>query len=302
MAEKTATFGIVAQALSTDPRDAAHRARTAGFKGLLFDARTAVLDINALSITGRREFRHVLSSQDQALVGLRTEIGAKGLSVGADIDRVITQLGRVMESAAGLNAPLVCVELGPLPHVASSAAAKPKVTPEMAGLIILPETAVNPPAEPQPATPPADPAFVSQVDAAMIELGQRADRFGVVVAFRSELASFASLEAALRNADCPWFGVDLDPVAVLRDAWDLDEVFSRLGPLVRHVRVRDALVGADRRTRPAPVGHGSTNWEHFLSNLDAAGYRGWLTIDPIELPDRLSGAMTALSYLGKLRS
>jgi sugar phosphate isomerase/epimerase len=118
---------------------------------------------------------------------------------------------------------------------------------------------------------------------------------------RSELASFAALERALRAANCPWFGVDLDPVAVLRDRWDADEVFGRLGPLVRHVRGRDAVVGHDKRTKPAAIGQGSTPWEQILALLDEAGYNGWLTVDPLELPDRIAGATHALSYLSSLR-
>src|SRR5205814_637421 len=100
----------------------------------------------------------------------------------------------------------------------------------------------------------------SQEDAALHEIGKRSDRYGVTMAFRSDLASFAALERALKSASCPWFGVDLDPVAILRDAWGMDEIFSRLGSLLKHVRGRDALRGADRRTRPAPVGRGSVSW------------------------------------------
>jgi sugar phosphate isomerase/epimerase len=121
-----------------------------------------------------------------------------------------------------------------------------------------------------------------------------------MVAFRSDLSSFAALDRALRRADCPWFGVDLDPVAVLRDAWDVDEVFSRLGGQVRHVLGRDATRGADRRTKPAVVGKGGTDWPKLLSNLDEAGYSGWITVAPIELTDRQSGATQAREHLAKL--
>ena len=122
----------------------------------------------------------------------------------------------------------------------------------------------------------------------------------MIVAFRSDLASFAALERALRQADCPMFGVDLDPVAVLRDAWDADEVFSRLGGLIRHVRGRDAVRGADRRTKPAAVGAGATDWEQLLSYFDEAGYAGWITVDPLELPDRPAAAAGAREVLSKL--
>jgi sugar phosphate isomerase/epimerase len=114
---------------------------------------------------------------------------------------------------------------------------------------------------------------------------------------RSDLASFAALERALRAADCPWFGVDLDPVALLRDEWDADQVFSRLGAQIRRVRVRDAIGGAGGRTRPAVVGEGNTDWPALLSRLNEADYPGWLTVDPTELADRVAAARSARDVL-----
>jgi sugar phosphate isomerase/epimerase len=304
MTRENLKLAVVAAALSGDARQAPTLARKAGFTGLQFEARTAALDIPELSGTGLREFLSVLRAQDQHLVGLRVDLGVRGLGPGADVDRELSRLTKVLEAAKGLAAPLVCVDLGRLPEPADAAPPKPKVSPETAGLILLPtaeERAKVPQPAPEAAAPPPDPAFVSQVDAALVELGRMADRTSVICAFRSELSSHAALERALRAADCPWFGLDLDPAAVLGDRWDLDEVFSRLGPLVRHVRGRDAVAGADRRTKPAVVGRGGTDWAQVLSNLGDAGYNGWVTVDPIELPDRAAAAATARAHLAGIR-
>jgi sugar phosphate isomerase/epimerase len=94
--------------------------------------------------------------------------------------------------------------------------------------------------------------------------------------------------------------VDLDPVAIVRDSWAVDEIFSRLGGMIAHVRGRDAVGGADRRTRPAVIGRGSVNWGELMANLDEAGYQNWLTIDSLELQDRAGGAQAGLEYLRKL--
>jgi sugar phosphate isomerase/epimerase len=145
--------------------------------------------------------------------------------------------------------------------------------------------------------PSPDPTVLAHVDSALMELGARADRLGVTLAFRSELSSLAALERALASAACAWLGVDLDPVAMLHDRWDSDEVFSRLGSLIRHVRARDAVVGSDRRTQPAVIGRGSVNWGELLADLDASGYRGWITIDSMELPDRAGAAVAGLEVL-----
>jgi sugar phosphate isomerase/epimerase len=129
------------------------------------------------------------------------------------------------------------------------------------------------------------------------EAGARADRYGVMLAFRSDLSSFAAIHAALQRVRCPWFGIDLDPVAMLRDDWHPDEIFSRLGPLIRHVRGKDATKGSHRRTKPAPIGRGDTDWLQFLASLDAADYSGWITVDPVDLPDRAAAATSGLAHL-----
>lgn len=301
MALEGIRFGVFAAAIGADARALARTSRELGFAGLQFDAISAAIDLTELSGSGRREFLRLLSSQDQQLVGLRTDVGPKGFGPGSDIDRVLARLEKVMETAAGLASPLVSVELGSLPAATRTVEPRPAVTALEAGLILLPESATQPPPPPPPA-PPADPNFVSQVASALAELGRRADRYSVVLALRSELSSFASLEQALRQADCPWFGVDLDPVSLLRDEWDTDELFTRLGPLVRHVRCRDAVVGADRRTKAAVVGQGSVPWEALLANLDETGYQGWATLDSSDVTDRAGAARAGLKYLQSLLS
>ena len=292
-------LAVVAAALSTDARQAPRVARTLGFDGLLFDAYGATLSLPDLSQSGRREFRHVLAAESRALVGLRADLGPKGLTVGVDVDRILSLLTKAMEAAAGLQASLLCVDLGPLPVPPAEPKPVKRATQDMAGLILLPNPVEEaPPAPAAPATmSAADQALSTQVDAVLIEVGTRADRFGVTVAFRSDLSPLAALERALRAAACPWFGVELDPVAMLRDEWPVDEVFSRLGPQIRHVRGRDANRGAGGRTSPAVIGAGSVQWDEVLSNLDGAGFHGWITIDPMELPDRVGAAAAGLKVL-----
>ena len=293
---QTLQIGVVAEAFASDAREAVKSARASGFTGVQFQAFSPQLNLTELSQTGRREFRHILSSSDQQLTGLRVDVGPKGFGPGVDVDRLLSQFVGVMEAAKGLGAPLVCVEAGPLPEPALPGKRQaPAVTAEQAGLILIPETTAPTPVE--PASPPPDPTVVAHVDSALIELGSCADRLGVTLAFRSELSSLAALDRALASAGCPWFGVDLDPVAILRDAWDGDEAFSRLGSLIRHVRARDAVLGSDRRTRPAVIGRGSVDWRHLLSSLDSAGFSGWMTIDSIELPDRAGAALAGLEHL-----
>jgi sugar phosphate isomerase/epimerase len=299
MSESLKRFAVVSSTFSTDPREAVLRSRQAGFDGLLFDAYSQSLNITELSITGRREFRHILSSQDRQLVGLRVDLGHKGLGPGADVDRLLSQLEQVMEAAAGLAAPLLCMETGPLPEPPKAVAPPPKITAEQAGLILIPsfDTIAPQPTQPPPALTAAELAFAAQVDSAMTATGVIADRYSVRVALHSDLSSFAALQRTLAAARCPWFGINLDPVSILRDSWEMDHVFAELGPLIHHVRGRDAVAGADKRTKPASIGRGDTRWDHLLGNLEAADFHGWITLDPVDLPDRPAAAISGLKYL-----
>ncbi len=288
-------LSVTSAALTLDPREAIQQARQLGFDGLVFDAYSAGLDFTSLSATGRREFQRLLSSTQISLVALRADLGPKGFGPGADVDRMLSKLRPVLETSVALGSGVVCVDLGPLPAPAMMPIAKPKVTAEQAGLILLPTTVVEP--DPQPATPPPDPAVVSQIDAALAELGGMADRYSATVAFSSSLAGFAALERAISSVRCPWFGLDLDPIALLRDAWPVDEVFSRLGGLVRHVRGRDAVSGSEGRTKPAILARGDVKWRELLDALDGAAYGGWITIDPMELTDRKAAAVMGLKQM-----
>jgi sugar phosphate isomerase/epimerase len=294
--------GVLASALTPDPRAAAQMSRELGFAGLQFDAISDAIDLTALSGSGRREFRRILAAQDQQLIGLRCDLGARGFALGADVDRLLSRLDRVMECTGAMGSPLLCIDIGALPPAPARARPKSNLTPLQAGLIILPENASVEPSPQERPAPPPDPALLAQVNGAMSELGRHADRYNVMLAFRTELAGFDSLAQVVRQANCQWFGIDLDPVSILQDNWDTDEVFSQLGPLIRHVRGRDALVGADRRTKAAAVGQGNVPWEQLLANLEQADYRGWITIDPVDLPDRLSAAKTGANFLRSVTS
>jgi sugar phosphate isomerase/epimerase len=292
---------VIASALHGEPGEAPRRARLGGFAGLVFDAYSPGLSLPGLSGSGRREFRHLLASESQRLVAIRFDIGNHGFGPGADIDRILAEADRVFDAAAALAAGCVCIDLGPLPVPPLTDPPRPPVTPEQAGLIILPTFSAAPAPAPAPRpVPPPDPAFLAQVNAAAAELCARADRYRVTLALSASLSSFASLGQVLRDARCPWFGVDLDPVAILRDDWDLDDVFSMVGPHLRHVTARDALSGAERRTRPTIIGHGNVPWEKLLAALDGAGYTGSITIDPTDLPDRPTAAVAGRKHLEQL--
>ncbi|HEX8323457.1 MAG TPA: sugar phosphate isomerase/epimerase [Tepidisphaeraceae bacterium] len=288
-------FSTVARVFGDDLRQVAAAARLAGFEGLQIDAITRAIDLTALSGTGFRELRHILSAQAQRPVALRAETGAEGLGPKADVDRVLDRADGVLRAAAALAVPVVCLDLGRLPPAPKVMKPKPPVTSAMAGFLILPEPVVE--AEPEPAATKVDPALVAHWQRAMSALGDIADRYGVMLALASTQSSLASLDALTRGTPCPWFGVDFDPSALLRDEWTADELFDAMGPQIRHVRARDAVGGEGGRTKPAVLGRGDVAWRSILELLDASGYHAAVTVDSTELPDPPAAAVAGLKQL-----
>src|SRR5437762_14288600 len=96
-------IGIVSAALSSDAREAASRARQLGFAGLFFVVYAPQLVLPELSGSGRREFLHVLSEQNQQLAGLLADLDGSGLSPSTDINRIIGRVDRPMEPAPGMG-------------------------------------------------------------------------------------------------------------------------------------------------------------------------------------------------------
>lgn len=290
---------VALAAFGPDPRAGVRRARAAGAQGVLIPARGAV-DVTTQSTTGLAELRRVVTGSGMALVGLQHDLPREGLSVGKNVDRSIDELGQVFAAAAEMGRAMVCVDVGALPTCAAPPVAKPVVTPEMAGLLILPETPSPAPVETPPQQSAADREAEARVDSALSEIGTRADRYGVIVAMRSQLSTIASLDRAIARAGCPWFGVDLDPVSILADEWSRDEILSRLGKHLHHVRGRDAARGFGKQVQPVLLGEGKADWRTLATSLEQSGYHGPITVDPQGLPDPALASELGIGTLKKL--
>jgi sugar phosphate isomerase/epimerase len=301
-------LAVLASVISDDAREAPALARGAGFSGVVYEAFGTSLNLPELSATGRRDFRRALGASDCKLVALRAELGRHGLMRGGDIDRLLSQCLRLFETARDLGETLVCLDLGPLPPApARPVDPKPRATQEMAGLILLPEGVGD--LQPPPPAPAHEAAIheaagntqgdaeASDAMAALVEIGGLVDRTTVSVALSASLASFDALLYAMEKARCPWFGIDFDPAAIVAAGQEVDDALAKTGDGLRHVRGRDAVRGERGRSKPVVIGRGHANWSQLLTLLDEAGYGGWITIDPIELPDRRAAAVAGMKQL-----
>ncbi len=287
-----------AVSLGDDVRQIAPLGQRMGYGALQLDLRIGSVSLLELTASGQREFRSLLAQYDLALESLRMQLPADGLAATELHDRALWAISKAIDAAAGLKAGLLCIDLGRLPAAKGDAPPSQAIKPQDAGRIIIPELAA-PVAE--AAEEKEDRGAWDGIDSVMRELGTRADKTGITLAFSSELSSFASLKRAVEKAACPWFGVDLDPVSVLRDRWDMEHVLDAIGGMLRHVRARDAMKGSAGRTQPAAIGRGSTNWTDLLAMLDSGGYRGWVAVDTVDLADRVREAQSAVGLLAAAR-
>jgi sugar phosphate isomerase/epimerase len=293
-------ISVLARAFAGDLRTSLRSAASVGFTGVVLDSISPAITLHELSQSGRRELLHVVSSCNLSLTAVQAKLPGDGFAPRADVEASLAHATRALQAAADLKCSLLLLELGALPPAAIDVEPAPQpVDPGLLGLLVLPSKKDVESIASKPAAAPVrrDEAFEQSCDAALAELGQRADRFGVVVALRASLSSFASIDRAVRASRCPWFGVDLDPLAILADDEPMDAVLARVGPHVRHVRLRDGTRGLGNRVGPTLIGEGKLPFPQLLSLLDDASFNGPLTLDPSDLPNPAIAAELGLHSL-----
>ena len=126
-----------------------------------------------------------------------------------------------------------------------------------------------------------DPARKPFLDT-LAQVGDLAQRAGIVAAFETGQESAALLRRTLDDLKSPNLKVNFDPANML--LYDKDDplaVLDLLAPDIRSVHVKDA----DRPTvkgswgNEVPLGRGQTNTRAFVKGLKRIGYRGPLCIE-----------------------
>lgn len=126
-----------------------------------------------------------------------------------------------------------------------------------------------------------DPARKPFLDT-LAQVGDLAQRAGVIVAFETGQESASLLRRTLDDLKSPSLKVNFDPANML--LYDKDDplaVLDLLAPDIRSVHVKDA----DRPTvkgswgNEVPLGRGQTNTRAFVKGLKRIGYRGPLCIE-----------------------
>jgi sugar phosphate isomerase/epimerase len=255
-------IGIRLESLGLPLRRGLAEAARLGVSGVQVDA-TGALAPNALSETGRREFRHLLRSHNLELTALGCPL-RRGLDSAENQQPRIEHVQKVLSLSFDLGPRLVSVQAGEVSE-------DPK-EPRMR-------------------------IFRESLEA----IAHYGDRVGATLVLETGLEDGRILSAFLDGFDTGSLGVNLDPANLLLHGFDPYASVQALGRRIVHTHAKDARQSsASRAAQEVPLGHGDIDWLKYLAVLEEVEYRGWLTIERETGENRLADVAAGVSFLRHL--
>jgi L-ribulose-5-phosphate 3-epimerase len=255
-------IGLRLESLGLALRPALQEATRLGVSGVQVGA-AGPLAPSALSQTGRREFRHLISSYNLELTAVGCPL-RHGLDEAQGQEGRIDKVRRVMDLAFELGPRRVVVQAGPVP----ADAADPRLPPLREALQVL---------------------------------GQYGDRTGSVLALETGLEAGDALAAFLDGFDTGSLRVNLDPANLMANGFDPYAGARALRTRIVHAHAKDIRrSGPSRAVREVPVGHGDIDWLAFLGVLEEIEYRGWLVVEREAGDNRRADVAAGVAFLRRL--
>jgi L-ribulose-5-phosphate 3-epimerase len=252
-------IGIRLESLGLPLRRALTEVGRLGVAGVQMDA-LGELAPNALSATGRREFRHLLRAHNLELTALGCPL-RRGLDSAENQQPRLEHVQKVLSLSFDLGPRIVIVQAGS----AAGDANEPR-------LMLLRES--------------------------LQALAHHVDRVGATLALETGLEDGSILAAFLDRFDSGALGVNLDPANLLLHGFDPYASIQALGRRIVHSHAKDARQSsASRAAQEVPLGHGDIDWMKYLAALEEVEYRGWITIERETGESRLADIAAAVSFL-----
>jgi sugar phosphate isomerase/epimerase len=256
---KRIKLGVCLESLGLPLRRGLLEAERLGLAGVQVDAR-GDLSPQALSQTGRREFRHLLRAHNLELSALGCPL-RHGLDVAENLEARMEHVKQIMSLSFDLGPGLVVVQAG---HVHEKF---------------------------------KDPRYPLLCES-LLALGRHGDRVGAVLALETGLESGEVLRAILDRMDTGGLGVNFDPANLLMHGIDVNESLRALRDRVKQIHAKDARAGkTSRAAQEVPLGHGDIDWMDFLSVLEEIEYGGYLTIEREVGENRLADVAAGVAFL-----
>jgi sugar phosphate isomerase/epimerase len=256
---KSLKIGIVVGSTGLSLRSALLTAARCGAQGVEIDA-TGELAPDALTATGRREFRNLLRSYDLELAAVGVPI-RRGLDVAEDLQPRIERIRKSMQLAFDLGAGRVVVACPKLPDDAAAPRAQ-----------LLRES--------------------------LSALGAYGDRVGCVVATEIGFDPATKVRDYLATFGTGSLRVTFDPANFLLHGHDPCANLHPLAGLVAHVHARDARsAGLNRGLQEVPVGAGDVDWMALTATLQVLEFDGFMAVKRDFGDNRLNDVVNGVAFL-----
>jgi sugar phosphate isomerase/epimerase len=254
--------GIRLESLGLPLRKALAEASRLGVGGVQIDA-LGDLAPDALSQTGRREFRNLLRGYHLELTALGCPL-RRGLDAAEDQQPRLEHVRKVMMLAYDLGPDIVVIEAGQIPDE-------------------------------------KDVVRGALLRDALTNLGVYGDRIGSRLALETGLEAGNILAGYLRSFDSGSLMANLDPANLLLHGFDpLQSVRDLLGRVI-HGHARDCRrASASRAAAEVPLGHGDIDWVSYLETLAEIEYRGWLVVERLSGDNRIADVAAGVAFLRRL--
>jgi L-ribulose-5-phosphate 3-epimerase len=256
---KPLKIGIVVESTGLSIRQAISQAAKMAAAGVQIDA-GGDLSPDAISETGRREFRNLLRSFNQELAALNVPL-RHGIDVNENLQPRLEHIRKVMQLAFDLGARRVVV---PCPKI--------------------PEDAATPRAQ--------------TMREALVALGSFGDRIGSVVALEIGYDPAEKVKAYLSGYDSGSLKVTYDTANMLIHGHDPIANLAPLKDYLAHVHARDARSASlSRGLHEVPVGAGDVDWMAFMATLQVLEFDGFLTVEREQGENKLLDVTNGVKFL-----
>jgi len=146
-------------------------------------------------------------------------------------------------------------------------------------------------------TVPPEPNSVWEImRVSLNEIGAYAEKRGIMLATETGPESGPVLRNLLLTLDTSAVKVNLDPANLVMNGYNLDEALDALLPFIVHTHAKDGYCDPGK-WREAPLGEGDVPWPHYLTRMQAAGYKGAYTIEREAGADPVGDVRKAIAFL-----
>ena len=274
-------IGVRLESLNLPLRKGLAEASKMGAAGVQVDA-AGDLAPDALTKTGRREFRNLLRSLNLDLTALGCPL-RRGLDAAENLQPRIEHVQKVMALAFDLGPRIAVVEMPRIPDEPKEDTAPPSSS----GGLLLGSAPLA-----------AHPAKILRES--LTALGTYGDRIGTTLALEVGLDPADKLAEYLATFATGALGVNFDPANMLLNGFDPIQSLTPLHSKIVHTHARDARrSGASRAGTEVPLGAGDVDWFTYVAVLDTIDYRGWLVVERESGDARVADVANGVALLRK---